>query len=103
MVKKIVKDILSGDSAKAELKITNAQLSETKKIVSVKDSIINKLQDKNSSTEQILTLEREKYSIIDNQLKSTQKELKKEKLKTKIFKTLTSFGAITIGVLLITN
>lgn len=103
VVKMIIKDILSGDSAKAQLKITNEQLQETKKIVSIKDSVINKLELKNSNSELIINSERDKFSIIDGQLKKTEKELRKERIKTKIFKSLTTIGALTIGALLIIN
>jgi hypothetical protein len=103
VVKMIIKDILSGDSAKAQLKITNQQLEETKKIVSIKDSVINKLELKNSNSELIINSERDKYKIIDDQLKKTEKELSREKIKTKIFKSLTTVGALVIGALLITN
>jgi hypothetical protein len=103
VVKMIIKDILSGDSAKAQLKITNQQLEETKKIVSIKDSVINKLELKNSNSELIISSERDKYKIIDDQLKKTEKELSKEKIKTKIFKSLTTVGTLVIGALLIIN
>lgn len=99
----IVKDILSGDSAKAQLKITNEQLMETKKIVVLKDSVINKLEIKNANSELIISSERDKYKIADEQLKKTEKELRKEKIKTKIFKSLTTVGILVIGALLITN
>ena len=103
VIKMIIKDILSGDSAKAQLKITNQQLEETKKIVSIKDSVINKLELKNSNSELIINSERDKYKIIDDQLKKTEKQLRREKIKTKIFKSLTTVGALVIGALLITN
>jgi len=103
VVKMIIKDILSGDSAKAQLKVTNQQLEETKKIVSIKDSVISKLELKNSNSELMINSEREKFKIIDEQLKKTEKDLKKEKIKTRIFKSLTSVGVLVIGVLLITN
>lgn len=103
VVKMIIKDILSGDSAKAQLKITNQQLEETKKIVSLKDSVIGKLELKYSNSELIINSERDKFKIIDEQLKKTEKELRKEKIKTKIFKSLTTVGVLVIGALLITN
>jgi hypothetical protein len=99
----IIKDILSGDSAKAQLKITNEQLQETKKIVSMKDSVISKLELKNSNSELIINSERDKFSIIDEQLKKTEKQLRKERIKTKIFKSLTTISTLAIGVLLIVN
>lgn len=103
VVKMIIKDILSGDSAKAQLKITNEQLQETKKIVSMKDSVISKLELKNSNSELIINSERDKFSIIDEQLKKTEKQLRKERIKTKIFKSLTTISTLAIGALLIVN
>lgn len=69
----------------------------------MKDSVINKLELKNSNSEIIINSERDKFKIIDEQLKKTERELKKERIKTKIFKSLTSVGALVIGALLITN
>ena len=46
VVKLIVKDLLSGDSAKAQLKITEAQLLETENKVALKDSVINTMKFK---------------------------------------------------------
>jgi hypothetical protein len=39
-----MKDLISGDAAKAELKLTEAQLVETEKKVVLKDSIITTLR-----------------------------------------------------------
>lgn len=103
VVKLIVKDLLSGDSAKAQLKLTNQQLEETKKVIVLKDSIINKLETKNSNYEIIVKSERDKFEILDEQLRTTQKELRKEIIKSKIFKSLTSVATLVIGALLITK
>jgi hypothetical protein len=69
----------------------------------MKDSVISKLELKNSNSELIINSEREKFSIIDEQLKKTEKELRRERIKTKIFKSLTTIGTLVIGALLITN
>lgn len=103
VVKLIVKDLLSGDSAKAQLRLTNQQLEETKKVILLKDSIINKLETKNSNYEIIVKSERDKFEILDEQLRTTQKELRKEIIKSKIFKSLTSVATLVIGALLITK
>ncbi len=103
VVKQIVKDLLSGDSAKAELKITAQQLKESQKIVSYKDSIVKKMEVQNTKYEELIKFERSKYKIIEDELKSTEKKLKKEKIKTGIFKTISTVSVLFIGAMLITN
>ena len=103
VVKLIVKDLLSGDSAKAQLKLTTKQLEETKKIVSLKDSLIVKLEQKNANSEEIIGLSSEKFSTLETHTKKVERELRREKIKTKIFKTLSFAGSAVIVALLITN
>jgi hypothetical protein len=103
VVKQIVKDLLSGDSAKAELKITAQQLKESQKIVSYKDSVVKKMETQNTKYEELIKFERSKYKIIEDELKSTEKKLKKEKIKTGIFKTISTVSVLFVGALLITN
>jgi hypothetical protein len=103
VVKLIVKDLLSGDSAKAQLKLTTQQLEETKKIVSLKDSLIVKLEQKNANSEEIIGLSGEKFSTLETHTKKVEKELRREKIKTRIFKTLSFTGSAVIVALLITN
>lgn len=103
VVKQIVKDLLSGDSAKAQLNIVNKQLIENTKIIQLKDSTIQKLNVKISGYEDIVKMERDKYKIVETELKSTEKKLKKEKTKNKILGSLTTVSVLFIGALLITN
>lgn len=103
VVKLIVKDLLSGDSAKAQLKLTTKQLEETKKIVSLKDSLIVKLEQKNANSEEIIGLSGEKFSALETHTKKVERELRREKIKTRIFKTLSFAGSAVIVALLITN
>jgi hypothetical protein len=44
VVKQIMKDVLSGDSAKAQLKLVESEVGELEKKVSLKDSVINTLE-----------------------------------------------------------
>lgn len=103
VVKLIVKDLLSGDSAKAQLKLTTQQLEETKKVVSLKDSLIVKLEQKNANSEEIIGLSNEKFSTLETHTKKVERELRREKIKTRIFKTLSFAGSAVIVALLITN
>lgn len=99
----IVKDLLSGDSAKQELKLVNKQLEETKKLVSLKDSVIIKLEEKDINSKKIIDLSGDKFTTLETHTKQVEKELKREKIKTKIFKTLSFMGSAVIAALLITN
>jgi hypothetical protein len=103
VVKMIVKDLLSGDSAKQELKLANQQLDEMKKLVSLKDSVIVKLEQKDLNSEKIIGLCGDKFTTLETHTKQVEKELKKEKIKTKIFKTLSFIGTALIAAFLITN
>ena len=103
VVKMIVKDLLSGDSAKQELKLVNKQLEETKKLVSLKDSVIIKLEEKDINSKNIIDLSGDKFTTLETHTKQVEKELKREKIKTKIFKTLSFMGSAVIAALLITN
>lgn len=103
VVKMIVADLLSGDSAKAQLKLTTKQLEDTKKLVVLKDSIILKLEQKNANSENIIELCDDKFSTLEGHTKKVERELRREKIKTRIFKTLSFVGSVVIGALLITN
>jgi hypothetical protein len=101
VVKLIIKDLISGDSAKAQLKITEEQLKHTEKLVSLKDSIIVKQEEKFSIYDKILLEKDGKIKVIDDKLQEVNRELKKEKFKNKLTKIIgTSLTAI-LAVLII--
>jgi hypothetical protein len=99
----IIKDLLSGDSAKEQLKLTTQQLDDTKKLVSLKDSVITKMEEKDVNSKSIIKLGNEKFSTLETHTKKVEKELRIEKIKTKIYKTLSFMGTAVIAALLITN
>lgn len=96
VVKLIVKDLLSGDSAKAQLKVTELQLLETEKKVVLKDSIINTMKIKEINYQTIIDAEKEKFQIVENYSKTLEKDLRKERAKGK-FKSI--MGTAMVGVL----
>ena len=96
VVKLIVKDLLSGDSAKAQLKVTELQLLETEKKVVLKDSIINTMKIKEINYQTIIVAEKEKFQIVENYSKTLEKDLRKERAKSK-FKSI--MGTAMVGVL----
>ena len=95
VVKLIMKDLLSGDSAKAELKLTEQQLLETEKKLVFKDSIISTLRLKETNYLTIVDAEKQKFQIMETYSKKLEWDLKKEKVKNK-FKSVVSIGIIGI-------
>ena len=97
VVKMIIKDLLSGDSAKALLTLTEKQLSETENKVSLKDSVISTMKVKEDNYKTIINSERQKYSILDSYTKTLEVKLKIASVKNK-FKSIVSvaiIGALT--------
>jgi hypothetical protein len=74
----IIKDLISGDSAKNLLKLTEEQLKETEKKVSFKDSIITTMQIKEVNFNKIIGAEREKFKVQEDYSKGLEKALRKE-------------------------
>jgi len=101
VVKLIIKDLISGDSAKAQLKLTEEQLKHTEKLVSLKDSIIFKQEEKFSIYDKILLEKDSKIKIMDDKISEVSKDLKKEKFKNKLTKILGSSITAILAVLLI--
>ena len=102
VVKQIMKDVLSGDSAKAQLKLTEQQLVETEKKVILKDSVINTLRLKEENYQNIIGSEKQKFEIMEKYSKKLEFDLKKEKVKGR-FKSIISTGIIVVLGFLIIN
>ena len=96
IVKKITKDLLSGDSAKVQLKLTERQLFETETKVIMKDSIITLLRVKETNYQTIIGTQTQKYEILENHTKKVELSLKKEKVKNKLTTGLS--GIIILGL-----
>jgi hypothetical protein len=101
VVKQITKDLLSGDSAKAQLKLTEQQLAETEKIVEKKDSIISIMRVKEENYNTIITAQNEKYSILESHTKQLEWDLKKLKVKNKFTSILSGSAILVLGTFLI--
>ena len=95
VVKQIMKDLVSGDEAKAQLKLTEQQLFETEKKVSLKDSVITTLRAKEVNYNTIIDSEKQKFEIMDRYSKKLELDLKKEKVKNK-FKSILGTGVIAV-------
>ena len=103
VVKQIMKDLVSGDSAKEQLKLTEKQLLETEKKIILKDSIITILRTKELNYQTMLDSEKQKFGIVEGYSKKLEVDLKKEKVKNK-FKSIVGTGVIALlTFFLITN
>ena len=87
--------MVSGDEAKAQLKLTEQQLLETEKKVSLKDSVITTLRAKEVNYNTIIDSEKQKFEIMDRYSKKLELDLKKEKVKNK-FKSILGTGVIAV-------
>jgi len=79
IAKSIIHDLISGDSAKAELKLTKEVLDSTEKKVVIKDSLIAKWQNKYMVCDNNLRNEKTKFELQSQYV--TQLERGKTKLK----------------------
>jgi len=95
VVKQIMKDLISGDSAKAELKLAEAQIIETERKVSLKDSVITTLRAKETNYITMVDVERQKFDIMEKYSKKLEFDLKKERVKNK-FKSILGTGVIAV-------
>lgn len=80
-VKKITIDLLKGDSAFAQLELSNRMISELQSKNVLQDNIISNYEKKEQNYLSIVTELEKKVSIYQTELKTTQKELRKIKAK----------------------
>ena len=88
--------MLKGDSAKSELKLANEQIVKLEEKVSLKDSVIVTMQQKEENYKTIINAHEQKYSTLEGYTKSVELKLKKEKVKNK-FKSF--IGGTLVAVL----
>ena len=93
--KLIAKDLLSGDSAKAELKLANDHIGQLEGKVTLKDSVINTMKVKETNYVKIIDVQNQKYDVLEGYSKKLEWNLKKEKVKSK-FKSILGTGAIAV-------
>lgn len=79
VVKSIVKDLIKGDSAIAEVKMLDTELLLTQEKVNFKDSIISDLKIKDFKNNEIISYEREQKLILEKNIKQLESDLKKSK------------------------
>ena len=103
VAKQIVKDLVSGDSAKAELKLCNENITLLEKKVILKDSIISGHVQKGIMYEDRIKNEQLKFETQGKWIKDLQKQNKRLKVKL-TFTQITLTGVICfLGYLYITK
>ena len=81
VAKQIVKDLISGDSVKTELKLTNEQLTLLNQKISLKDSIISGHVQKGIMYEERIKNEQLKFDTQQKWVDQLRKDNKKLKIK----------------------
>jgi len=76
IVRLITKDLLSGDSAKALLKLTEQQLDSTIRKTYIQDSIIGTYKQKEENFNSIIKIEREKFGTLQSYTNKIEKKNK---------------------------
>lgn len=95
IAKKIAKDLNSLDSLKELIKLTELSLEKTNEKVDMQQKVIETLELKCDYFEEQIKLEREKFSIIEEQNNDLRKEVKKQKVQK-------TFTQIVGGVIITT-
>jgi|TARA_X000001382_G_scaffold99274_1_gene73731 hypothetical protein len=85
IAKLIIKDLLLGDSYKNELKLTDTKIDILEQKLVLKDSIIFNLESKSNNFESILLTKQNQLSLSQELSRKLQTDLKKQKVKTKLF------------------
>ena len=101
VVKQIMKDLLIGDEAKAQLKLSDSLLVLTEQKVQIQDSIIGNMKLKENNYLKEIDIQNQKYVISENYSKQLEKDLKKLKVKNKFTSILSSSAILILGTFLI--
>ena len=101
VVKQIMKDLLIGDQAKAQLKLSDSLLVLTEQKVQIQDSIIGNMKLKEGNYLKEIDIQNQKYVILENYSKQLEKDLKKLKVKNKFTSILSSSAILILGTFLI--
>lgn len=99
----MVKDLLRGDSAIAQLTMVNYQVYQLENKIGYQDSIIRNFKSKEENFNILLEGEKRKNEILNQEIKSTQKELRKVKTKKTFTQVISAAIIATLSYLYITK
>jgi uncharacterized coiled-coil protein SlyX len=96
VVRKIVVDLVKGDSAIAQLHQSNLMIKELESKTHVQDSIIKSYKQVDVNNQKIISNLERKVEIVETEFKSVSKELKKQKIKSRFTNLLSSGTIVTL-------
>jgi hypothetical protein len=96
VAKQMALDLNSLDSLKADSKLTNKELKETRKKVIYQDSIIQTMELKEENYKLQIQKEEEKYKIVDDQNNGLRDDIRKIKRKNTFIEII---GGSIVGAL----
>jgi hypothetical protein len=99
--KMCISDLVSGDYARAELKITKSVVGDLKLQSRIKDTVISELEMNRKTLDQVVSIKDSTISLKDQIIGNTQKQLKKEKRNKTLYKITTVATMAAGGYLLI--
>lgn len=99
----VIKDLIRGDGASQQLVLFGDKINILEQKVSLKDSIILKLNGKLSNFNDIALTQSQQLEISQQLSKSLKQDLKKQKLQTKVFKYGSSAALLGIAALLLSK
>lgn len=97
VIKNIIKDLITGDSAKSQLSLTEQQLILTEKKVSLQDSVINKMIEKEKNYLGQIDLMDKKYFTLEDYNKKLEKNFEKVNLQLRFEKKKNKIKNVVIG------
>ena len=98
VVKEMIKDLLSGDSAKALLKETEKELVKCYERTHYQDSVMGTQSTKIENLNGTINDERVKYGILDDHSKKLEKAVAFEKFKNKCTLWVSGAAVLIVGV-----
>ena len=94
---------MRGDSAIAQLSFANIQITQLELKVTYQDSVIQKLKSKEDNYITLVESEKRKNEILNDEIKTTQKELRKVKTKKTFSQIISGAIILTLSYLYITK
>lgn len=101
IAKRIAIDLVAGDVCKEELTLVKSNLMLTQYKVTLKDSIINKMEEKEYDLNNIISLKNDMFSKQEEISKTLQRELTSQKATSWLYKILSLLGVVSTSYLII--
>jgi hypothetical protein len=101
IARRIAIDLVAGDVCKEELTLVKSNLMLTQYKVTLKDSIINKMEEKEYDLNNIISLKNDMFSKQEEISKTLQRELTSQKATSWLYKILSLLGVVSTSYLII--